>query len=90
MTIAKLLKSMQKHILPYLEAQARNVKRLDIVWDRYIQDSLKNSARESRGQGVRKRVVAAATRPANWQSLLRCDRNKVEFFEFLAQKLLQE
>ena len=29
--------------LPYLEAQARNVKRLDVVWDRYIQDSLKNS-----------------------------------------------
>ena len=69
--------------LPYLEVQAQNVKRLDVVWDRYIQlDSLKNSARESRGQGVRKRVVAAATLPANWQSFLRCDRNKVELFEF--------
>ena len=55
MTIAKLLKSMQKTY---------------VVWDRYIQDSLKNSARESRGQGVRKRAVAAATLPANWQSFL--------------------
>ena len=73
--------------LPYLEAQARNVKRLDVVWDRYIQDSLKNSARESRGQGVRNWVVAAATLPANWQSFLRCDRNKVELFEFLAQQV---
>ena len=56
--------------LPYLEAQARNVKRLDVAWGRYIQDSLKNSARESRGQGVQKRVVAAATLPANWQSFM--------------------
>ena len=73
--------------MPYLEAQARNEKRLDVVWDRYIQDSLKNSVRESLGQAVRKRVVAAATLPANWQSFLRCDRNKVELFEFLAQQV---
>ena len=73
--------------LPYLEAQARNVKRLDVVWDRYIQDSLKNIASESRGQSVRKWVVAAGTLPANWQSFLRCDRNKVELFEFLAQQV---
>ena len=73
--------------LPYLEGQARNLKGIDVVWDRYIQDSLKNSERESRGQGVRKWVVAAATLPANWQSFLQCDRNKVELFEFLAQQV---
>ena len=73
--------------LPYILAQVQNVKRLDIVWDRYIDNSLKQSTRENRGEGVRKRVTANATTPGNWQSFLRSDANKSELFTFLAEHL---
>ena len=32
-------------------------------------------------------LLQLLTLPANWQSFLRCDRNKVELFEFLAQQV---
>ena len=38
--------------IPYVVGQFRYVSRLDLVWDSYIVDSLKASAREKRGQGV--------------------------------------
>jgi hypothetical protein len=57
------------------------------VWERYIDNSLKQSTREKRGDGLRKRVAANATTPGNWQSFLRSDDNKSELFTFLAEHL---
>ena len=34
--------------IPYLEKQLQTAKRLDVVWDTYISDSLKESTREER------------------------------------------
>uniref|UniRef100_UPI00358FF46D uncharacterized protein n=1 Tax=Myxine glutinosa TaxID=7769 RepID=UPI00358FF46D len=74
--------------LPYIKAQLRNVSRVDIVWDMYIQGSLKSTAREKRGKGIRRHVTAANTIPGNWQEFLRLDNNKTELFEFLAHQVL--
>ena len=63
------------------------MSRLDLVWDRYIADSLKGSARSKRGKGVRRRVVGAAAIPGNWQNFLRVDTNKTEQFKFLSQAI---
>jgi len=58
------------------------------VWDRYLPDSLKGTARAKRGKGVRRRVVAGASIPGNWASFLRVDDNKTELFSFLSGALL--
>ena len=69
---------------PYIVSQASTVRRLDIVWGRYLPDSLKHSTREARGQGVRRRVLPNCTIPENWSSFLRNENNKTELFTFLA------
>ena len=46
----------------------QDVRRLYIIWDRYITDSLKQGLRERQGQGVRKRVMSSSTITGNWQT----------------------
>ena len=69
-------------------SQFRNATRLDLVWDRYVEDSLKGTARAKRGKGVRQRVVAEGVIPKNWQSFLRVNSNKTELFSFLTKALM--
>ena len=40
--------------LPYVMKQLENSRRVDIVWDRYIPTSIKESTREKRGKGTRR------------------------------------
>ena len=75
--------------LPYIKAQLAIVSRVDIIWDVYIPDSLKSTARENRGKGVRRRVAAANSIPGNWQEFLRVDENKTELFNFLAHEVVK-
>ncbi|KAG1672959.1 CUGBP Elav-like family member 2 [Nymphon striatum] len=58
---------------PYISSQLQRARRLDLVWDSYVTDSLKSTARAKRGMGVRRRVVGSATTPANWQNFFRVD-----------------
>ena len=69
---------------PYIERQLKDSRRIDIVWDEYIPNSLKSSTRTKRGTGTRKRVLPDSKIPANWQSFLRLEENKQELFKFLA------
>ena len=41
---------------PFIESKLRNVSRVDVVFDQYLPDSLKEAARQKRGKGVRRRV----------------------------------
>ena len=43
--------------MPYIMKQLQPVKRVDIIWDVYGQDSLKAATREKRGSGTRRRVI---------------------------------
>ncbi|MES9879584.1 MAG: TCR domain-containing protein, partial [Sedimenticola sp.] len=72
--------------LPYIRSQLEKAKRVDIVWDEYIKDSLKRMTRQKRGKGTRRRVQSHTKIPGNWESFLRVDENKVELFAFLAQQ----
>ena len=38
--------------IPYITSQLHNATRLDLVWDRYVEDSLNGKARPKRGKGV--------------------------------------
>ena len=66
--------------LPYVIKQLRNVKRVDVVWDRYLPGSLKDSARSKRGKGIRRRVRPDTRIPGDWTAFLRVDENKQELF----------
>ena len=57
--------------IPHITNQPVCVKRVDLVWDRYIDNSLKTNTRLVRGTGVSRRVSAGTSLPANWQSFLR-------------------
>jgi hypothetical protein len=73
--------------LPYLIKQLERCIRLDVVWDTYIADSIKASAREKRGQGIRQKVAGKSIVPTNWKGFLRDDKNKQELFDFLSNKI---
>ena len=73
--------------IPYLEKQLQNATRLDVVWDTYIPDSLKEFTRERRGKGIRRKVSGETNLPGNWMDFL-CDPiNKSELFDFLTSKV---
>ena len=73
--------------IPYIFSQLHNASRLDLVWDTYVKDSLKGTARAKRGKGIRRRVVAGGAIPGKWQDFLRVDGNKTELFSFLSKAL---
>ena len=73
--------------LPYVLSQLQHSPRVDIVWDTYSADSLKESTREKRGQGVRRKVAGQTKLPSNWSQFLRDPANKTELFGFLSSKV---
>ena len=78
-----------KIVFPFLKKATEGVERLDVVWDQYFPDSLKNSTREKRWQGVRRKVTVNGALPGNWSTFLRCDQNKSELFYQLAEQIAQ-
>ena len=51
--------------------------------------SLKESTREKRGKGVRRKVSGETKLPGNWMDFLRDSVNKKELFAFLTSKVAQ-
>ena len=66
--------------LSYVSNQLRTAKRVDIVWDAYISDSLKGTTR-------RVAPKASCSEYKKWKDFLRVDENKVELFKCLSQHL---
>ena len=75
---------------PFILRELNKVERLDVIWDRYFPDSLKQSTREKRkhlGTAQRRRVLSGSPVPSNWDSFLRIDANKDELFHFLSESM---
>ena len=77
-----------KVFIPHILLHFHKVSRVDLVWDRYVADSLKASTRAKRGKGVRRCVVAGAIIPGDWKGFLHVESNKVELFKLLSEVLL--
>ena len=73
--------------IPYILSQFQNASCVDLVWDRYLEDTLKGTTRAKRGKGVCRRVVGGALIPGNWKDFLRVDTNKTELYKFLSHAL---
>lgn len=75
----------EQSFLPHEKTQLRYGKRVDIVWDEYVENSLKATTRSESGAGVRRRDTANNQLPRNWKEFLRVDENRRELFKFLAE-----
>ena len=71
----------------HLERQLHDTKRVNVVWDEYRPDSLKEGTREKRGKGLRRKVSGDTKLPGNWNDFLRDPINKKELFQFLSSKV---
>lgn len=69
--------------LPYVKSHLQKTNRLDIVRDCYILDSLKDTTRQRRGKGIRRRVMPTTALPKHFKDFLRVGDNKTELFGFL-------
>ena len=74
--------------IPYLKFHTKSVQQLDLVFDLYLEDSLKTGARSNRGAGVRRKVTENGILPSNWKPFLRCSENKKELFPFLSKNTI--
>ena len=77
----------EKVFIPYISKHLQHFTRVDIVWDLYIPDSLKESTREKRGKSVWKKVSGQTKLPGNWIDFLHDPSNKKELFTFLTHKV---
>ena len=75
--------------IPYLLDQLQSSSRVDVVWDTYLSDSLKESTREKRGKGLRRKVFSQTKLPGNWMDFLRDSTNKKELFAFLTARVVE-
>ena len=62
-------------------------KRIDIVFDNYLEGSLITATRQKKGTGIQRRVTDATKCPKNWKQFLRDTTNKEHLNKFLAEKL---
>ena len=74
--------------LPYVLKQLDSVKRVDVVWDAYKENSLKKATREKRRSGQRRKVSPNTRIPSDWKGFLRVDANKSELFRFLLEYVI--
>ena len=75
-------------VVPKIKAYSSKYHRTDIVFDVYLNSSLKTETRSKRGTGGRQRVADKNKVPPNWKSFLRDNENKTELFGFLADKIV--
>ena len=74
--------------VPYMLSQFQKASCVDLVWDRYIQKTLKSTTRAKRGKGIGRRVVSGTPIPGNWEDFLCVDSNKADLFHFLSLTLI--
>ena len=82
------------HLLPFIESQVNSITtRVDAVWDRYPENSLKNQTRVKRIGTTRERRIRAADnvpipKGKDWQAFLKISENKDEMFKYMSEKLI--
>jgi len=74
---------------PYIDSLLRSVSRIDIVFDRYFDSSLKSEARDSRGCGQWILVKPETIIPKNFKSFLAVGENKEQLFHLLSNFITQ-
>ena len=76
---------VKNKILPSISKILSSVTQVDIIFDVYRDDSLKNLTGIHRGEGVRCRVRDTSIVPKDWKSFLRHSENKTERLVLIAR-----
>ena len=71
----------------YILSQLHNVRRVNVVWDELLTESLKAETCCKRGKGVRRWVGPSGAIPRYYPEYLHID-NKTELFSFLAKSVI--
>ncbi len=61
-----------------------------MVFDAYLEDSLKAATRRKRGNCIRRHVEGNKQVPSNWQEFLRVDENKSSLFHLTSDRIVDE
>ncbi|MES9882214.1 MAG: hypothetical protein ABW185_15180 [Sedimenticola sp.] len=75
------------HFVPFIKSHlGGQVTRVDIVWDVYLEQSLKGQTQRRRGTGTRTRVTGKTPIPKkDWNQFLKNADNKEELFDILSK-----
>ena len=76
-------------LVPKVTKELQTVERIDIVFDTYKKDSLKQTTRQKSGTAIPRKVEKQSQAPTNWHSFLRIDKNKTELFRFLSEQIIK-
>ena len=79
----------EQTIVPKISKALASSTRVDIIFDKYLENSLKETARKKRGKGIRRKVEDESETPSNW-SAFRINGNKQELFPFLSKHIVQQ
>ncbi|CAM1319292.1 Uncharacterised protein g7165 [Pycnogonum litorale] len=75
-----------------VKSHGRNSDRVDILFDRYEENSIKEGTRERRRSGtkqIRRLIKGKDTKlPQNWKTFITLAENKVDLARFLSEKLI--
>ena len=87
-TTISTFNSYAEHIfIPFIVIHLQTSKQVDIVWDTYKDNSIKDSTRVKRGKGQRRKVTGETKIPSNWKAFLQDNTNKKEFFALLTNRV---
>ena len=81
-TFSTFQQYVENAVVQYICAKLNNLNCVDIVWDQYFNNSLKNTTRAKHGRGVRRKVSPQTAIPCNWKDFLHNSKTKIELPDF--------
>ena len=77
----------KKVFLPHVLEKLKSVDGLDIIWERYLPQSLKQATEQKRGSNCRMYVKECTPIPSNLGTFSKLEQNKAKLFYFLAERI---
>jgi len=72
---------------PFILNRLQSSKRVDIVWDTYKANIVKDSTREKGGKGQRRKITGDTKIPPDWKAFFQDNTNKKELFALLTSRV---
>ena len=69
--------------MPFLRRKLQAVNGVDVIWDRYLDSSIKGATREKQSADLRRKVNPQTKIPLKWSDFLHDHSNKIELFSLL-------
>jgi len=58
----------ENKVIPFIKQHLITARRVDVIWERYLSDSLNATTGENKGAGVRQRLLSDGKLLKNWKS----------------------